>query len=306
MQPPTIPHKIDNYQVDKNVNACLGCHSRGRAPVTQAVAVSVSHYMDRDGNFLAEISPRRYFCEQCHVVAGRREAARREPLRGRGRDRQAHGRPRARRRPRRRRSMRCSLDRAGRTLLGHHQPPERALQPRASSSSAAFIAGIVFWGGFNTAMELTNTEAFCTGCHEMRDNVYQELQRTIHYTNRSGVRAKCPDCHVPAQLDAQDRAQDAGVEGSLGQDLRHDRHAREVRREAPRARAARVGAHEGERLARVPQLPRLRLHGLHAPEPARRVHALDATSCTGERTCIDCHKGIAHRLPDMGTASASR
>lgn len=67
MQPPTIPHKIDNYQVDLNVNACLGCHSRGRAPVTQAVAVSVSHYMDRDGNFLAEISPRRYFCEQCHV-----------------------------------------------------------------------------------------------------------------------------------------------------------------------------------------------------------------------------------------------
>ena len=68
MQPPTIPHKIDNYQVDKNTNMCLACHSRGRAPLTQAVAVSVSHYMDRDGNFLAEISPRRYFCEQCHVV----------------------------------------------------------------------------------------------------------------------------------------------------------------------------------------------------------------------------------------------
>ena len=68
MQPPTIPHKIDNYQIDKNVNACLSCHSRGRAPLTQAVAVSVSHYMDRDGNFLSEISPRRYFCEQCHVA----------------------------------------------------------------------------------------------------------------------------------------------------------------------------------------------------------------------------------------------
>ena len=68
MQPPTIPHKIDNYQIDKNVNMCLACHSRGRAPLTQAIAVSVSHYMDRDGNFLAEISPRRYFCEQCHVV----------------------------------------------------------------------------------------------------------------------------------------------------------------------------------------------------------------------------------------------
>ena len=67
MQPPTIPHKIDNYQVDKNVNMCLNCHTRSRAALTQAVAVSISHYMDRDGNFLAEISPRRYFCEQCHV-----------------------------------------------------------------------------------------------------------------------------------------------------------------------------------------------------------------------------------------------
>ena len=68
MQPPTIPHKIDNYQVDLNVNTCLLCHSRAQAPRTQAIAVSVSHYMDRDGNFLAAISPRRYFCQQCHIV----------------------------------------------------------------------------------------------------------------------------------------------------------------------------------------------------------------------------------------------
>lgn len=68
MQPPTIPHKIDNYQVDLNTNKCLSCHSRNRVAQSQAVAVSVSHYMDRDGNFLAEVSPRRYFCEQCHVV----------------------------------------------------------------------------------------------------------------------------------------------------------------------------------------------------------------------------------------------
>src|SRR5215813_4455552 len=62
-----------------------------------------------------------------------------------------------------------------------------------------FIAGIIFWGGFNTALEVTNTETFCISCHEMHDNVYQELQATIHFTNRSGVRATCPDCHVPHQ-----------------------------------------------------------------------------------------------------------
>ena len=62
---------------------------------------------------------------------------------------------------------------------------------------AGFVAGVIFWGGFNTALEITNTEKFCTGCHEMRDNVFAELKSTIHFSNRSGVRASCPDCHVP-------------------------------------------------------------------------------------------------------------
>ncbi|RLA08316.1 MAG: Denitrification system component NirT, partial [Gammaproteobacteria bacterium] len=62
-----------------------------------------------------------------------------------------------------------------------------------------FVSGIIFWGGFNTAMELTNTEEFCISCHEMEDNVYQEYKETIHYNNRTGVRATCPDCHVPKE-----------------------------------------------------------------------------------------------------------
>ena len=68
MQPPTIPHKIDGYQVDINANKCMSCHARSRTGESQAPMVSVTHYQDRDGNFLAEISPRRYFCNQCHVV----------------------------------------------------------------------------------------------------------------------------------------------------------------------------------------------------------------------------------------------
>src|SRR5262249_41239730 len=62
---------------------------------------------------------------------------------------------------------------------------------------AGFVAGVVFWGAFNTALEVTNTEKFCTSCHEMRSNVFEELKATVHFTNRSGVRATCPDCHVP-------------------------------------------------------------------------------------------------------------
>ena len=68
MQPPTIPHSIDGYQVDLNSNRCMLCHARDTAAQFQAPPVSVTHYMDRDDQFLAEISPRRYFCVQCHVT----------------------------------------------------------------------------------------------------------------------------------------------------------------------------------------------------------------------------------------------
>ena len=67
-QPPTIPHSIRDYQVDKNFNQCLSCHSRGRSPETGAPMVSVTHFWDRDNQALAAVSPRRYFCLQCHVV----------------------------------------------------------------------------------------------------------------------------------------------------------------------------------------------------------------------------------------------
>lgn len=68
MQPPLIPHQIRNYEVNLNSNKCMSCHSRNRTEESQAPMVSVTHFMDRDGNFLAEISPRRYFCSQCHVT----------------------------------------------------------------------------------------------------------------------------------------------------------------------------------------------------------------------------------------------
>jgi cytochrome c-type protein NapB len=67
-QPPTIPHAIDRYEITRNVNFCMYCHSRVRNEDFGAPMVSATHYMDRDHDFLAEISPRRYFCTQCHVI----------------------------------------------------------------------------------------------------------------------------------------------------------------------------------------------------------------------------------------------
>lgn len=68
MQPPTIPHRVDGYQVDKNFNKCMDCHARAKVEFSQAIPVSITHYMDRDGRVLAQVSTRRYFCMQCHVA----------------------------------------------------------------------------------------------------------------------------------------------------------------------------------------------------------------------------------------------
>jgi cytochrome c-type protein NapB len=67
MQPPTIPHAIEGYVVSKDMNQCLMCHGATIAPQMKAPAVAVSHYQNRDGQYLKDISPRRYFCTQCHV-----------------------------------------------------------------------------------------------------------------------------------------------------------------------------------------------------------------------------------------------
>ena len=70
-QPPTIPHQIAGYQLDADVNQCLSCHARSRVSESGAPMISITHFMDRDGQFLATVSARRYFCDQCHVTQDR-------------------------------------------------------------------------------------------------------------------------------------------------------------------------------------------------------------------------------------------
>jgi cytochrome c-type protein NapB len=66
-QPPVIPHTTEGYQIDLKGNKCLSCHARARTGESQAPMVSITHFMDRDGQFLASVSPRRFFCTECHV-----------------------------------------------------------------------------------------------------------------------------------------------------------------------------------------------------------------------------------------------
>ena len=161
-----------------------------------------------------------------------------------------------------------------------------------------FLAGIVFWGGFNTTLELTNTETFCIYCHEMNDNVYQELQATIHFTNRSGVRATCPDCHVPHKwTDKIARKMQASKEvwGKIFGTISTREKFLEKRRE--------LAEHEWARLKANDSLECRNCHDFEymdfTRQNARAANAHSTYLAAGEKTCIDCHKGIAHQLPDM-------
>ncbi|MGO7135722.1 nitrate reductase cytochrome c-type subunit [Rhizobium leguminosarum] len=66
-QPPIIPHSIEGYQLTVNANRCLSCHRRELTEGSGAPMISVTHYMTREGQMLADVSPRRYFCTACHV-----------------------------------------------------------------------------------------------------------------------------------------------------------------------------------------------------------------------------------------------
>jgi cytochrome c-type protein NapC len=161
-----------------------------------------------------------------------------------------------------------------------------------------FIGGIFFWGAFNTALEITNTELFCISCHEMRDNVYQELKTTIHYTNRSGVRATCPDCHVPHEWTdkiARKMAASKEVWGKIFGTINT--------REKFLAKRRALAEHEWVRLKENDSLECRNCHNFEfmdfTRQSKRAVQRHSTALASGERTCIDCHKGIAHQLPDM-------
>jgi cytochrome c-type protein NapC len=161
-----------------------------------------------------------------------------------------------------------------------------------------FVFGVVFWGGFNTALEATNTEEFCISCHEMQDNVYQELQQTVHFTNRTGVRATCPDCHVPHDwTDKIARKMQASKEvwGHIFGTLATKQDFEEHRLEMAKHEWSRLKANNSQECKNCHKPKNMDLVAQNAR--AQRIH--QEYLFNGDKTCIDCHKGIAHELPDM-------
>jgi cytochrome c-type protein NapC len=163
---------------------------------------------------------------------------------------------------------------------------------------ASFAAGIIFWGGFNAVLELTNTEAFCISCHEMRDNVFQELKTTVHYTNRSGVRAHCPDCHVPHNWThkiARKMQASNEVWGKIFGVVNTREKFVDHRLELAIREWARMKANDSLECRNCHSADSMDI----TRQSPRAAAAHQRFLFTGQKTCIDCHKGIAHKLPDM-------
>lgn len=166
-------------------------------------------------------------------------------------------------------------------------------------------AGVAVGGlgvvGFNASLQLTNTEAFCTSCHEMYAFPYQSQQLTAHYNNPSGVRPICSDCHVPHDfIPKMIRKVEASREvwghltGKIDTPEKYGAHLEEMKaREIARMRASDSATcrscHDVARMALAQQ-----------SEKARLYHTAMAEN---DKTCIDCHQGIAHAYPQSAFES---
>lgn len=158
-----------------------------------------------------------------------------------------------------------------------------------------FISGIIFWGGFNTAMEATNTEQFCISCHEMKKNVYEEYKGTIHYTNRTGVRATCPDCHVPKEWTHKFVRKVQATN-----ELFHKALGSINTKEKFDAKRLKMARNVWKSMKKTDSRECRNCHDFQSMDysaQGRRANRLHQIGFDNKKTCIDCHKGIAHKLP---------
>ncbi len=159
-----------------------------------------------------------------------------------------------------------------------------------------FFSGIFFWGGFNTAMEATNSLEFCISCHEMRDNVYQEYKQTIHYTNRTGVRAVCSDCHVP-----RDWGHKMMRKIQASQEIYGKIMGTIDTPEKFEAKRLELAEHEWARMKASDSRECRNCHSFEGMDPEKqklRGAKMHKIAQDDKKTCIDCHKGIAHKKPE--------
>ncbi len=160
---------------------------------------------------------------------------------------------------------------------------------------AMVVGGLLLVAGA-AGLAWTNTEQFCIGCHEMRDNVYAEFKGTIHDKNRSGVRAICSNCHVPHEPVAL-------IKRKMRASFELWGHLTGVidTKEKFQARKYELATRVWTRMKETDSLECRNCHHADAMEPEKqteKAQARHAKMKTEGLTCIDCHFGIAHSEPD--------
>ena len=181
----------------------------------------------------------------------------------------------------------------------HGRHPKRhathkAFWRRMTLVAIGVVVGIFGMAGFVTAIEWTNRTEFCVSCHSMKQN-YAEYKESIHYVNRSGAHAQCSDCHVPKALGPKlvrkaMAVNDiiAEIKGTIDTPEKLEQHRAEL--------AERVWAY----MAKSDSRECRSCHSFDSMNlskqgtAARRKHPEAAME---GKTCIDCHKGVAHKLP---------
>ncbi|MCP4271925.1 MAG: hypothetical protein GY781_08155 [Gammaproteobacteria bacterium] len=167
--------------------------------------------------------------------------------------------------------------------------------------TGAFLAalfGVLAWGGFNWALDVTNTEQFCISCHEMEQTVYQEYKDSTHFKNASGVKASCPDCHVPRpwihkivrKIKASNEVWHK-LMGTIDTPEKFESHRLEM---AERVWAE-MKATDSRECRNCHSFSDMDLD--EQEDKAQRKHSPERIAKRGE-TCIDCHQGIAHELAE--------
>ncbi|HEX3139074.1 MAG TPA: NapC/NirT family cytochrome c [Rhizobacter sp.] len=158
------------------------------------------------------------------------------------------------------------------------------------------FVGAGLLAGASAGMAATNTEPFCIGCHEMKDNVYAEYKGTIHDSNRSGVRATCPDCHVPHEIGPKiiRKIEASGelwgsITGKLDTKEKFEKHRYELAR------------NEWVKMKETDSRECRNCHsreGMSKDLQTERAWARHVQAKADGMTCIECHFGIAHTEPD--------
>ena len=167
--------------------------------------------------------------------------------------------------------------------------------------SVGFVSGVVFWGGFNWGMDITNTEKFCISCHEMRENVFVEYRNTIHYSNRTGVRATCPDCHVPKTW-----VHKMARKIQASNELYHHFLRTISTPEKFNAKRLTLATNVWKAMKTTDSRECRNCHDFASMDLSvqeNRASKLHESAVASGGTCIDCHRGIAHELP-AGTEEA--